>query len=199
MDDEPATEILEATYRALCDNGYADLTLQDIAAEADVSKASIHYHYECKDQLFIAFLDLLYERYTDRLDELAGDTPRERLDSLLELLLTDGDGSLHGEFRTAMLEVNAQAPYDAAVRERLADFDEYLHERLRAILVAGVEAGEFDDGVEPSLAAEFLVTAIRGAHTRQVAVGHSPDRLYATMTRYAERQLFAGDGTEVAP
>lgn len=39
MDDEPATEILHATSRVLCDNGYANLTLRDIAAEAERSGA----------------------------------------------------------------------------------------------------------------------------------------------------------------
>ena len=64
MDDDTATEILAATYRALCQHGYAALTVKDIAAEADRSKASIHYYYDSKENLFTQFLDFLYERYT---------------------------------------------------------------------------------------------------------------------------------------
>lgn len=76
MADDPATEILDATYRALCAHGYANLTLQDIAVEADTSKASIHYHYDSKNQLFAAFLDELFERFIDRVDSPEGDTPQ---------------------------------------------------------------------------------------------------------------------------
>nr|WP_082146618.1 helix-turn-helix domain-containing protein [Halostagnicola sp. A56] len=95
MADEPATDILEATYRVLCERGYTDLTLQAIAAEAETSKSSIHYHYDSKDQLFVAFLDELYDRFTSRVGSLDGDTPREQLDALLQsLLVTDADPSL---------------------------------------------------------------------------------------------------------
>ncbi|AHG01016.1 hypothetical protein HALLA_13260 [Halostagnicola larsenii XH-48] len=66
MADEPATEILEATYRVLCECGYTDLILQDIAAKAGPSKWSIHHHDDSKDQLFVAFLDELPERFTSR-------------------------------------------------------------------------------------------------------------------------------------
>lgn len=82
MADEPASEILDATYRALCEYGYANITLQDIAAEADTSKASIHYHYDSKNQLFVAFLDELYNQFTNRVGSPTGDTPREQLEAL---------------------------------------------------------------------------------------------------------------------
>lgn len=104
MADEPATDLLEATYRVLCECGYTDLTPQDIAVEADTSKSSIHSHYDSKDQSFVAFLDDLYDRFTDRVGSLDSDTPREQLDALLQsLLVVDADPSLR-EFRTAMLE-----------------------------------------------------------------------------------------------
>ncbi|SFS97468.1 TetR/AcrR family transcriptional regulator [Halostagnicola kamekurae] len=198
MADEPATEILKATYQVLCERGYTDLTLQDIAAEADTSKSSIHYHYDSKDQLFVAFLDELYDRFTSRVRSLDSDTPRERLDALLQsLLVTDADPSLR-EFRTAMLEIKAQAPYKPALQERLTEFDEYLFERLRAILEAGRSTGDFDDTVEPARDAEFLTTTITGAHTRHVAIDHASDRIYTTMRTYIQRHLLTDEHTEAA-
>jgi len=198
MADDPATEILEATYRALCEQGYADLTLRDIAAETDRSKASLYYHYDSKDQLFVAFLDELYERFTGRVGSPDGETPREQLESLLQALLTtDADPSLR-EFRTAMLELTAQAPYNPTLQERLTEFDAFLFDQLREILAAGVNTGDFDDSVEPVRDAEFLTTTIVGAHTRHVAINQSSDRLYATMTRHIERRLLGDHRPEVA-
>jgi len=197
MDDDPATEILEATYRALCDRGYADVTLGDIAAEADTSKGLIHYYYDDKETLFAEFLDFLYDRYTARIESVEGETARDRLAGLFETVLTD-EGSATGEqLRTAMLEVNAQAPYDEAIRARLARFDDLLYERVRSAIADGIEAGEFDDEVDPAVAAEFFVTAIYGAHARRAAADRSPDRLADVMTRYAERHLVADGPTEV--
>lgn len=95
MADDLASEILDATYRALSEHGYANLTLQDIAAEADTSKPSIYYHYDSKDQLYVAVLDEMYEQFTDRVDSHGGDTVCEQLESLLEVLLTsDADSSV---------------------------------------------------------------------------------------------------------
>lgn len=198
MADEPATEILEATYRVLCERGYTALTLQDIAAEADTSKSSIHYHYDSKDQLFVAFLDELYDRFTSRVGSLDSDTPRKQLDALLQSLLVTDVGPSLREFRTAMLEIKAQAPYNPVLQERLIEFDEYLFDQLRTILEAGVTSGDFEETVEPARDAEFLITTITGAHTRHVAIDHASDRLYTTMTRYIQRHLLTDEHTEVA-
>jgi TetR/AcrR family transcriptional repressor of nem operon len=197
MANDPATEILDATYRALCEHGYANLTLQDIAAEADASKSSIHYHYDSKDQLFVAFLDGLYDGFTDRVDSPEGDTPNEQLEELLQVLLTtDAEPPLR-EFRTAMLELKAQAPYNSTLQERLTGFDEYLIEQLREILAAGMGEGEFDDDIEPARDAEFLATTITGAQTRHVTINQPSDQIYDTMTRYIERHLLADEQPEV--
>ncbi|MFY4813585.1 TetR/AcrR family transcriptional regulator [Haloarcula argentinensis] len=196
MDDDTATEILEATYRALCQHGYAALTVKDIADEADRSKASIHYYYDSKENLFAEFLDFLYERYTAKIAGVEGNTPREELDSLLDTVLTDGRRTPGQEFRTALLEIKAQAPYNDAFRTQLAKFDAALFDQLREIIAAGVETGEFDSAVEPAVAAEFLVTAITGAHTRHVATDRSIDRFNETITRYAETHLLTDTPVE---
>jgi TetR/AcrR family transcriptional repressor of nem operon len=197
MDDDTATEILEATYRALCQHGYADLTLEDIAIEADRSKATIHYYYDSKENLFLEFLDFLYDRYTAKLPSVDGGTPYEQLSALLETVLTNGDAAPDQEFRTALLEVKAQAPYNDAIQTRLSSFDETLFERVQTIVTAGIEVGEFNTAVEPVVAAEFLVTAITGAHTRRVAVDYPSETLYEIITRYVERHLLANDLSRV--
>ncbi|WP_135365223.1 TetR/AcrR family transcriptional regulator [Halosimplex halophilum] len=197
MDDDAATAILAATHRALCDRGHADLTLADIAAEADTSTGLIHYYYDDKETLYAEFLDFLYDRYTGRIEAVEGETPRERLAELFETVLADGEGAAGEQLRTAMLAVQTQAPHDERVRERLEQFDEFLYERVRSVVADGVEAGEFDDAVDPAAAAEFLVTAVAGAHARPVAVDRSSDRLAETVTRYAERHLVADGPTGV--
>jgi len=197
MAAEPTDEILEATYRALCEHGYADLTVQDIADNSEKSKATIHYHYDSKQELFEAFLEYLYEDYTEHLDAVGGDTYREQLLALVEFSLAEG-GDVPGiDFRTAMLEIKAQAPYDEGFRDRLGEFDRYLAERIESIVAGGVAAGEFRGDVDPETTAEFLVTTIKGAHTRRVSVNHPLDRIRETLTEYVETRLVA-DGAEVS-
>jgi len=188
MDDDPAAEILDATYLALCEHGYADLTIQTIADESARSKATVHYHYDSKAELLAALLDDLYERYAARLDAADGDTARQRLDALLEVLLAD-EPPLDREFHTAVLSVTARAPHDDAMQERVTAFDRQLFETVRDVVAAGVDAGEFGDGVDPDAAAERLATAIKGAQLRRFAADRSPERCRDAIDGLVETQL----------
>ena len=157
--------IMWATYRALCKQGYASLTTQDIADESELSKASLHYHYDSKAELLRAFLEFLIDSFRDRVTaETADAEPFERVRTLVELLFEPPGDAPDAEFRTALLELKAQAPYEPPVRERLVAFDEFL----RAELAEGLREA-------PEAVAEFVVTVSNGAHTRRVALGRTTD------------------------
>jgi AcrR family transcriptional regulator len=50
-------KILEAAFRRLSREGYAALSIREIAKDAGVNHALINYHFRSKDQLVIAVLD----------------------------------------------------------------------------------------------------------------------------------------------
>jgi AcrR family transcriptional regulator len=215
MPDEPRESVMRATFRALREHGYANLTMQDIADETDLSKATLHYHYDTKRDLLTAFLDTLASWYEGRLEDLDGETPPERLASLFDECLSceterpdrsDGtadpaefgetaDPEDHGEtaypgFHTAMLEVKAQAPHEAAYRDRLAAVDDVLTGRLSEIVAEGVEDGSLRE-VDPDAVAAFLADVLAGSHTRNVAVGRSLAGTRALLDAYVADHLLA--------
>ena len=206
MSDEPREAVIRATCRALCTHGYANLTMQDIADETDLSKAALHYHYDTKRDLLIAFLDSLTSWYEGRLEALEGETAPERLSSLFDECLshegdanaeddTDSDGDTDADypaFHTALMEIKAQAPYDDAFRERLAAADEVLLQRVRGIVADGVAEGSFAD-VDPDVTAELVVDVLAGGHTRNVAIGRSLDDTRAVLDVYVDEHLLAAD------
>src|ERR671910_3642271 len=49
--------ILDAAFRRLAREGYAALSVREIAKDAGVNHALINYHFRSKDQLVIAVLD----------------------------------------------------------------------------------------------------------------------------------------------
>lgn len=199
MTDETTDELMSATYRALCKHGYADVTMQDIADETDKSKAALHYHYESKHDLLLSFLDYLLEEFTTRLATVSGDTPTERLHNTFDAVLIPQDGETDQEFRTAILEIKAQSPYDEAFREKLVEFDQRLFEHFRDLIAAGVAQGEFRSDVDPDTTANFFVTAFNGAQTRQAAVGHPVEQTQRVLERYVETRLVTVEDTEVTP
>src|ERR1700704_5762633 len=59
-------KILEAAFRRLAREGYAALSMREIAKDAGVKHALINYHFRSKDQLVIAVLDEANRRLLER-------------------------------------------------------------------------------------------------------------------------------------
>jgi AcrR family transcriptional regulator len=58
--------ILDATFRRLVSEGYASLSVREIARDAGVNHALINYHFRTKDQLVIDVLDAVNQRLLSR-------------------------------------------------------------------------------------------------------------------------------------
>lgn len=58
--------ILDATFRRLVAEGYAALSVREIAKDAGVNHALINYHFRSKDQLVIEVLDAVNQRLLAR-------------------------------------------------------------------------------------------------------------------------------------
>ncbi len=195
MSEDTTEELMGATYRALCKHGYASLRMQDIADESTKSKAALHYHYESKHDLLVAFLEHLYEQFEADIGADCGDDPATQLVTFVEDRLTPrGDGQK--EFQTALLEIKAQAPYDEAYRERLTEFDQLIFDRLRSILQRGIDHGVVDDEIEPEDTAAFLVEHINGAQLRNVTVGASLETARHRLRTYLTGQVLVASEME---
>jgi AcrR family transcriptional regulator len=59
-------KILDAAFRRLAAEGYAALSVREIAKDAGVNHALINYHFRTKDQLVIAVLDAANQRLLAR-------------------------------------------------------------------------------------------------------------------------------------
>ncbi|WP_226479078.1 TetR/AcrR family transcriptional regulator [Natrinema amylolyticum] len=189
MTDETIDDLMDATYRALCKHGYAELTMQDIAEESTKSKGTLHYHFEGKRDLLESFLEYLLDRFEERTETIPGETPAERLHAFLDELLTPSDDESAEEFRTAILEIKAQSPYNEAYREQLAEFDRTLHDRIEELIADGLESGAFREDVDPDETADFLVTLFHGAQTRATAVDRPPERTRQYVHAYIDETL----------
>ena len=64
--------ILQATRRRLVDEGYANLSVREIAADAGVNHALIGYHFQGKQQLVLAVLDEANTRLLERQSRMYG-------------------------------------------------------------------------------------------------------------------------------
>jgi len=180
MSSESTAEIIEATGRALCEHGYADLTMQRIADESSVTSAAIHYHFDTKEELLNAVLDDLLDRFESRLACEARD-PRDRLNDFLDAVF-EQSASDHDDFPVALMELKAQAPYHDVFRDRFVELDTVVRNVVEAAVRDGIEDGHFDHS-DPEEVARLVATIINGAHVRSVALGERTDRTRETIER----------------
>jgi AcrR family transcriptional regulator len=67
------SRILRAAFQRLADEGYAALSVREIARDAGVNHALINYHFGSKEQLVIAVLDEANRRLLERQQRLYGE------------------------------------------------------------------------------------------------------------------------------
>jgi len=173
---ETREQLLEATRQALCNHGFADLTMQAIADESDKSKAALHYHFDTKEQLLAATLEYLLEEFLEEVDVGENDDPETQLRGLIEAMLfgpngREGDSSEHWEFHTALLEVQSHAPHDETYRAQFTDNFDSVRKVYAEIIRDGIKQGLFRD-VDPEAVATHIMTSIKGARVHQVATEH---------------------------
>ena len=168
--DDDHDRIMTAVGQALRTHGYADLTMQDIAAECDVSTAALHYHYDTKADLLAAFLEGLLDDNEQRLADRGERPPVEQLCAFIAWFVFGPDDQERIAFHLALLEMRSRGPHDARIRDQLVRSDRLLRETVAAILAEGIDAGAFES-VDIEETAALIVATLDGARTRQITLG----------------------------
>lgn len=160
-------ELMCATYLALCDHGYAGLTIQRIADEFPKSKSLIYHHYDGKDELLLDFLEFMLERYEGTVPfEEAGDAA-DHLQAVFDHVFETPLPEKRRQFGKAMVELRAQAAHDEGYRDHFTRHDRFFRDRLATIIESGIEDGSFR-AVDPEATATLLLTTITGLLTQRV-------------------------------
>ncbi|WEL19501.1 TetR/AcrR family transcriptional regulator [Candidatus Nanohalococcus occultus] len=176
-------DIMEATYKALSKHGYADLSIQKIADESEKGKSLIYYHYDDKQDLILAFLDSMKNHLEARYSELSDLPAEEALDQLLDMVLGI-ENEEDWEFRTALLEIRAQLPYNPDLADKFREIDE-LSMELVSDITRRLGAND------PEKKAQILVSLIEGAVNRKIALQDRKGlkQLKSTIKEVAELEI----------
>ena len=165
FDDEPEgtrEAIMQATYRALRDHGYAGLTIQKIGDEFPKSKSLLYHHYDGKDELLVDFLESMLDRLETDLPAGATGDAHEQLVEIIDHAIPPIEDDERRSFMAALIELRGQAAHNPAFRDHFTRSDRFFRDRLADIIRRGVEEGTFCD-VDAESIAGFLLTTITGA------------------------------------
>jgi AcrR family transcriptional regulator len=149
--DERRRGLIDAAWRCASHKGFRDLTVDEVCAEAGVSKGAFYGYFESKQELLLALL----EADAAELDELVFELGRaaiggvERLRRYIRALAGHG-GPGHVQVRA---ELWATILTDDAVRDGLAASVARRRQTLRGWVREGIDAGELVDLPANALAA----------------------------------------------
>jgi AcrR family transcriptional regulator len=142
---QPATarNLLLAALDSFAAVGYHAATTRDIAERAGVSPAGVYLHYASKSELLEAISRLGHEDALAAIERglasAAAGSPGDRLREAVRAFAT-WHAENHRLARVDHYELRSLQPEQ---RARIVGLRDRIEERLRAVLEAGVEAGEF--------------------------------------------------------
>ena len=165
-------DILWAAAEVLHRNGYDATTMKDIAAQVNLTAASLYHHFKNKDFLLLNVLEVGIDLTIDRLETVVSTdlTSSQKLSGMIRshvVSVTNNvavGAAMVLEIR-AVLNMSSKNGDDkflaefAARRNQFFDRRDYFERLFRDVLLAGIESGEFRQ-----VDADIVTKAILGAH-----------------------------------
>jgi AcrR family transcriptional regulator len=162
INDPVRAAILETTYGLLIDKGYADVTTDDIAAAARVSKATIYRHWRSKQELVVAAARMHF----GTVDAPDMGSFSDEIHWILENRLEDYREP--GTLRLVGGLVGA-ATVDPQLQALFTEWVEQLSRAIRRVAQRGIARGD----VRPEIDLLALETLVAGIIARTVIAQHS--------------------------
>lgn len=126
---ERREQILAAATRAFARSGFASTGLDDIAAEAGISRAILYRHFDSKADLYRAVLDRVCARLGEAVGEKPGGFTEAAIDALVAAAAADPAG-----FRLLFQHVSREPEFrDFAERFR-TDMFSAAHKQISAVV-----------------------------------------------------------------
>jgi AcrR family transcriptional regulator len=154
--DEQQQRVLDAAARLFADHGFDDVTMAEIAAEADVARATVFNYFGSKRALIEAITEGVLDFYSVMLDEALADerTPTPTLMRKLCDDMAKGIESQRRFFRSVFREIaRVQLGLDTS------DVAQRAYERNRARLILLAERGQARGDLATSLSADAIASA----------------------------------------
>jgi AcrR family transcriptional regulator len=138
-------EIVDAALRLILKNGFHNTTLDQVAAQAKVSKGLVSYYFPKKDELFLAVLQLIIERLRGDLESAyrAHLPARDRLRLNFRNLFDNGKRTR--QYYTVLIDFLGQALRERSVQGYTEVIYETVLMYVEWTITDGIRSGEFRD------------------------------------------------------
>jgi AcrR family transcriptional regulator len=189
------TEMLRAAAELICELGFGETRIADVAKRAGVSSALVIYYFGTRDRLLVDALRYSEESFYEAAEKMLSEVSslRERLSLLIKWTCVpdgDGDDEIPGAWGL-WFDLWAQAFRHSEVKAGRVELDARWRKMIVDAVKSGQESAELDTGVDVRMFALEFAALLDGLSI-QVALEDpevDADVAYAIAMRFAEREL----------
>lgn len=171
--------ILTHALDIFAEKGYADASIDDIAAHAGVSKGAIYTYFKSKESIFLAIAEIGSQKRQDIVNSVkAKQQYKEKLGAYIDATLSDY--TKVENFKRVKLSIefwvkhyNSSHIGDLSKKAYIDKRFKVFSNDLKDILAGGIAAGEFKREIDVNVFAYIILTGIDGM-TYAAAMLHNP-------------------------
>jgi TetR/AcrR family transcriptional repressor of nem operon len=156
--------ILESAERVFLQKGFAATSITDLMAAAGVTKGSLYFHFNSKEQIGLAVLERARQSFMAFLDEaLQGETPGQSLDNFFRRACdyhTEAafvGGCLFGN--TALETSDTEPGFARFVAQVFADW----REKVEIVISKAQQTGQVRNDIAADELAQFVISVLEGS------------------------------------
>ena len=142
--------IIAAVNRLLADKGFDLMTVDEVAADVGIAKASLYKHFPSKEALAAAAMVRLLERALAMIDQLSAREGQRAVDRLMAVSCWALEMQLGGEMPTVPSQ-NSSLRAELLAHKTYLDLLMQASDRLGAWIVQAQADGDIDPALPPEL------------------------------------------------
>jgi AcrR family transcriptional regulator len=182
-------EMLRAAAELICERGFGDTRIADVAKRAGVSSALVIYYFGTRDRLLVDALRHSEESFYEAAEKMLAETPslHERLSLLIKwTCVPEPDNEIPGAWGL-WFDLWAQAFRHNEVKAGRVELDA----RWRSMIVDAIESAELDSDVDTRMFALEFSALLDGLSVQVALDDPEVDSAvaYDIAMRFAEREL----------
>jgi len=194
--DSRRRQILDAAVKVMQKTGFHQMSMQDLATEADVSVGLIYKYFSGKEDLLLATIVRIQDAFRNQLSPViadAGDDPVQQLTAGIRRYIEIVDENLDA----VVLTYRESRTLDSAGRTKIKELEIASAAPLRAIIEAGIATGTFHD-VDVDLVVFDIMLLAHGWALKRWHFGelYTLDEYIGLQTRFTLNSLVRDRGTE---
>ncbi|MCB0291191.1 MAG: TetR/AcrR family transcriptional regulator [Calditrichaeota bacterium] len=159
-------EIILAARKRFAYYGFSKVTMDEIAADIGMAKASLYYYFPTKVDLFIAVVTEEQDQFIEKINCIL--QAKTSATDKLQQYVSERLGHFETFINLAKLSFQAIQELKPLFADLHKNFSEREHELLAGIIRDGMNNGEFKPG-EPEKTATLILHVLHGLRIRRYA------------------------------